>query len=164
MISTGYFVGTMNHGDEVIISFSVPADTELGNLDGELDITAERIREKRSLQANKYLWKLCSEMGHKLNQDRIFVYKRMLFVYGIWSDYRLSVDAYPTLFRTQKYLEILEMDDEWMDVRVYLGSSTYDKREFGELLSGVISEARELGINTWSDEEFNYLMENWDGK
>ena len=43
----------------------------------------------------------------------------------------------------------------------YFGSSTYDTKEFSVLLDGVISEMREMGIQTPTSEEMERMKIEW---
>ena len=44
----------------------------------------------------------------------------------------------------------------------YYGSSTYDTKQFSVLLDGVMSEMKEMGIDTPSDEQLKAALEAWD--
>jgi hypothetical protein len=44
----------------------------------------------------------------------------------------------------------------------YFGSSTYDTKEFGRLLDGVISEMQEMGLETPASEDMRRALEQWE--
>ena len=46
------------------------------------DVKIDKHREKRSLNANAYLWKLVTEIGNVLNKSKEEVYLQMLIDYG----------------------------------------------------------------------------------
>ena len=48
-----------------------------------------------------------------------------------------------------------------IQLQCYFGSSTYDTKEFTRLLDGVISEARELGINLISNADRALMLAEW---
>lgn len=46
------------------------------------DVKITKHREKRSLNANSYLWKLVTEIGNALSKSKEEVYLQMLIDYG----------------------------------------------------------------------------------
>ena len=53
---------------------------------------------------------------------------------------------------------------EFTHYRVYKGSSEYDSREMAVLIDGIISEAKELDIETLPPAEVERLKEMWSSK
>ena len=45
----------------------------------------------------------------------------------------------------------------------YYGSSVYDTREMSLLLDEIVTQAKELGINTMTPNEVKQLKEQWEG-
>ena len=50
-----------------------------------------------------------------------------------------------------------------IQLQCYFGSHIYNSKEFSVLLNGVIEEAKDLGIETKSEEEINSLIREWGG-
>lgn len=143
-------------------------DTELQEIDKlkdtDLVIDIKKYREKRSLNANAYFWKLCDLIAKKLGSDKDTIYLLQLSKYGVFVDIDIHRDALPALRDKFRYVE--DFDDgytgEHTTARCYFGSSQYDKKEMSELIEGTVTDAHDLGIETYTDEEINSLIENWE--
>lgn len=128
------------------------------------DVKIDKHREKRSLNANAYLWKLVTEIGNILNKSKEEVYLQMLIDYGqsemvsILSE--IDVKGY---FKYYKLAGISLLNGkEFNHYKVYKGSSEYDTKEMSILLNGVVQEAKNLGIKTKDDIELERLVEEWE--
>jgi hypothetical protein len=53
---------------------------------------------------------------------------------------------------------------EFTHYRIYKGSSEYDSREMAILIDGIVSEAKEMGIETLPPQELERLKQAWDVK
>lgn len=157
--------------DSVILNLEIENENVVKELEQDKDrdyfITLEPYQEKRSLQANRYLWKLCDLIAYKLHLTKEIVYLMKLTDYGLFVDISVRKDAYKdTLTALQahfKYIQDMAVHGEYKDVRCYIGSSYYNKKEMQRLLSGVVQDARDLGIETWDDEEINMMLKAWEG-
>ena len=127
------------------------------------DVKIDKHREKRSLNANAYLWKLVTEIGNVLNKSKEEVYLQMLIDYGqseivtILSE--IDVKGY---FKYYKLAGTSLLNGkEFNHYKIYKGSSEYDTKEMSILLNGVVQEAKNLGIKTKDDIELERLVEEW---
>jgi len=131
----------------------------------KLRIKAVQYHEKRSLNANAYLWVLLQKMAEVLHTDKWSLYLQMLKQYGQFTYVIVkpsAVDAVKKQWRECE--EIGEIDvngTKAVQMLCYYGSSTYDAKEFSILLDGVISEAKDLGIETLPSEELERMMEQY---
>ena len=129
----------------------------------ELDIEIKVHREKRSLNANNYLWVLINELANVLRKSKEDVYFDMLKRYG--QNDVVSVLANINVSRYFKYYEQAGTSKlngkDFIHYRVYKGSSEYDTREMSILIDGVISECKEQGIETMTPSELKSLKESW---
>lgn len=127
------------------------------------DVKIDKHREKRSLNANAYLWKLVTEIGNILNKSKEEVYLQMLKDYG--QSMLIPVPRGTIPSRITKYYEfecssqLNGKDADWY--KCYIGSSGYDTKEMSILLNGVVQEAKNLGIKTKDDIELERLVEEW---
>ena len=127
------------------------------------DVKIDKHREKRSLNANAYLWKLVTEIGNILNKSKEEVYLQMLKDYG--QSMLIPVPRGTIPSRITKYYEfecssqLNGKDADWY--KCYIGSSEYDTKEMSILLNGVVQEAKKLGIKTKDDIELERLVEEW---
>lgn len=120
-------------------------------------------REKRSLNANAYAWALIGKVADVLRASKDEVYLRMLKRYG--QSELVSVISEVDVKGYFKYYEAIGnatlQGKEFTHYRVFKGSSEYDTREMAILIDGIISEAKELEIETLPPKEVERLKELW---
>lgn len=134
-------------------------------LDKEIvyDVKIDKHREKRSLNANAYLWKLVTEIGNILNKSKEEVYLQMLIDYG--QSEMVSILSEIEVKGYFKYYKLAGTSilngKEFNHYKIYKGSSEYDTKEMNILLNGAVQEAKNLGIKTKDDIELERLVEEW---
>lgn len=128
------------------------------------DVKIDKHREKRSLNANAYLWKLVTEIGNVLNKSKEEVYLQMLIDYG--QSEMVSILSEIDVKGYFKYYKLAGTSilngKEFNHYKIYKGSSEYDTKEMSILLNGVVQEAKNLGIKTKDDIELERLVEEWE--
>lgn len=129
----------------------------------KLNIKLDKHREKRSLNANNYAWKLLTEIGNVLRRDKEEVYLEMLKRYG--QSEMISVLSHIPIKQYIKYCEeagesILN-GKSFTHYKVYKGSSEFDTKEMSIFIDGVVDEAQSLGIETKTPEELANLKSLW---
>jgi hypothetical protein len=151
----------------LLVTFAIEdtqeAEISLEKLKGkELTVEAKKHSLKRSLNANAYFWKLCDEIAKAIGSDKDTVYLMQLGHYGVFVDLQLDREVLPELMRTYRYVEEFnEGDEKTAFTRCYIGSSNYDSAEMARLIDGTVNDAKELGIETWSQEEIEKLTSMW---
>ena len=129
-----------------------------------LSVKIDKYREKRSLNANNYAWKLLTEIGNVLRISKEDAYFKMLKEYG--QSELISVKANIPITEYVKYCE--EAGESTLNgtifkhYRVYKGSSDFDKREMAIFIDGIVQEAKDLDIDTRTPEEIAQLKSLWD--
>ena len=127
------------------------------------DVKIDKHREKRSLNANAYLWKLVTEIGNILNKSKEEVYLQMLIDYG--QSEMVSILSEIDVKGYFKYYKLAGTSilngKEFNHYKIYKGSSEYNTKEMSILLNGVVQEAKNLGIKTKDDIELERLVEEW---
>lgn len=120
-------------------------------------------KEKRSLNANAYLWKLCTMIADELRTDKDSVYLQMLRDYGQSDLVSVRADINPVgLFKYYEQAGQSTLNNTlFTHYRVYRGSSEYNTKQMSILLDGVISEAKQLGIETMTPVEIARLKDGW---
>lgn len=135
----------------------------LWNQDREKLFEIKQHREKRSLTANAYAWVLIGKIADVIRASKDEVYLMMLKRYG--QSEVISVLANVSLEGYFKYFDIIGQgivnDTLFSHYRVYKGSSEYDTREMAVLIDGIISEAKELDIETLPPAEIARMKEMW---
>lgn len=144
--------------------------------DCEIIITVKRYYKPRSLNANNYAWALMEELAVATYSDKDSVYEAMLKRYGTGESYvdengneckvtfTLREDVPPGLVR--KHYDIIGdgyvNDKRFIHYRAIKGSSEYNTHEMSVFLDGIVSECKELGIETATPEELARYKEYWD--
>ena len=134
------------------------------NKDTLYDVKIVKHREKRSNNANSYLWELCTQIGNIMNLSKNEVYLQMLKDYGQSMLIPVKKGNKPNGFI--KYYEfecssqLNGKEADWY--KIYKGSSEYNTKEMSILLEGAVQEAKNLGIKTKEDYEIEKLIEEWD--
>lgn len=149
-------------GETVEVTFTAPrAKLEaLTNLaDKDFDITVKQHREKRSLDANAYAWVLITAIADELRASKDEIYFEMLKKYG--QGELISVKTGIDISGFVKYSEVAGYGKvngvEFTHYRVFKGSSEYDTREMAIFISGIVEEAKDLGIPTLDELELKGL-------
>ena len=129
----------------------------------KLSIDIKQHREKRSLNANNYAWKLITEIADVLRASKDELYLLMLKRYG--QSELISVLSHIPIEHYVKYFE--EAGESTLNgklfkhYRVYKGSSEFDSREMAIFIDGIISEAKELGIQTETPNQIAEMKARW---
>lgn len=132
----------------------------------KLSIEIKPFRAKRSLNANNYAWLLLTEIADALRASKEEIYLIMLKRYG--QSELISVLSHIPIEHYVKYYE--EAGESKLNgklfkhYRVYKGSSEYDSREMSIFIDGVVSEAKELGIQTETPDEIARMKSLWGGE
>ena len=155
------------------ITFSIneaSAINEINNIKDcqKLSIKAVKHRERRSLDANAYLWVLLQKMAEALRRDKWGLYLEKLGEYGVFTHIIVKphmVEKVKEEWRAVKELgEVCVNGTTGIQLQCYFGSSTYNTKEMSVLIDGVVSEAKEMGIETLPEEELIRMKEMWGKK
>ena len=163
----------INSNNDLLLQFTVSGQERraaetvyLDFKDTEMSVEVTKYRNKRSLNANGYLWKLLYEIAVVINSNKDDVYLTMLERYGVFTHIIVKpnmVDRIKAEWRTVKVLDEKQIGEQkGVQMLCYFGSSSYDTKEFSALLDGVVSEAKELGIETMDDIELKTLIDEYD--
>ena len=129
----------------------------------KLSIDIKQHREKRSLNANNYAWKLITEIANVLRASKDDIYLVMLKRYG--QSELISVLSHIPIEHYIKYFE--EAGESTLNgklfkhYRVYKGSSEFDSREMAIFIDGIISEAKSIGIPTETPNQIAEMKARW---
>ena len=121
-------------------------------------------KEKRSLNANNYAWKLITEISNKMLKSKEEVYLQMLKDYGQQEMVSVLSSINPEGFF--KYYEkagtsVLN-NKEFTHYKIFKGTSEYDTKEMSIFIDGVVEEAKQLDIETKTPNELEELKRMWD--
>lgn len=131
----------------------------------KLRIEAKKYRNRRSLDANAYLWVCLQKLAEALKSDKWSLYLQMLKRYGQFTYIVVKPNAVEAVKKQWRECEeIGEVDVNGItavQMLCYYGSSTYDTKSMSVLIDGVVSECKELGIETISPTELQEMKERW---
>jgi hypothetical protein len=128
-------------------------------------IEVSQQKRKRSLDANGMLWAICTQIAAAIKSSKDEVYLTMLERYGVFTHIIVKAEAVERIqkeWRTCRVLgEVTVNGKTGIQIQCYYGSHLYDSKEFSVLLEGVISEAREMGIEVISEQDKQLLIQQW---
>jgi hypothetical protein len=131
----------------------------------KLSAEIKQYRQKRSLDANAYMWVVLSEMAAILHTTKDELYLIMLERYGVFTHVVVKpkyVEKVKEEWRTVRELGEVKIGEQTgVQLQCFFGSSTYDTKEMSRLIDGVVSEAKELGIDTATPAEIALLKQEW---
>lgn len=134
-----------------------------GDVEGLYDLTIKTHRNKRSLNANAYMWSLICKIADIVRSEKDAIYIEELRKYGQFDIVELRSEADPKTW--WKYYDIIgEVKHDgisFRQVKVYRGTSEYDSREMAIILDGVINDATEMGIPTITDVQIERMKGAW---
>ena len=131
-----------------------------------LNLDVKEYRKKRSLDANAYMWVLCTKMAEVLKTSKGEVYEEMIQRYSVLDQ---DENGYITVTLLER-IPVSKLGGHWKFVKKagqfcsYIrlkGSSEMDTKEMSTLIEGVVSECKELGITTETPEEIERMVQQW---
>lgn len=131
---------------------------------GEYDLTEHR--EKRSKNANGYMWELLSQLADVLDTTKEELYRQYVRDMGVFKDFVLTEDEANTFavawsrLGTGWLTERVDFtpDGKKIVVRAYYGSSTYNSKQMSRLLDAVVADCRDAGIDTMTPQDRSLLI------
>lgn len=141
---------------------------ELQEID-DMSIVLKKYKKKRSLDANAYLWVLCTKLAEKRECSKEEVYKEMLQHYGcLYQD----EDGNYIIITLKSTVDTNKLDGHWKYFKTsadgrfksYLmikGTSDYDTGEMAKFLDLVVQDAKQDGIDVLPPNEIQMMKERW---
>ena len=159
-----------------VVSFVLTTDPrkELEGLeDADLDITAKKHRNKRSLDANAYFHVLVNKIAEKTNESDAAVKKRLVQEYGtlardeednvVGIKLPISVDVDKLIEYTRWFDRRTENGHVFNCYLVLKPTHEMNSKEMARVIDGTVSEAKELGIETMTPAELEAMMKHYKG-
>lgn len=143
--------------------------------DNKVSIKIEKYREKRSLNANSYMWVLCSKLAEERSKDGVKVtkddvYREEIRELNVYKDFEnLSPSDAKTLRTAWELLGtgwVTEQVDYMPDgenviVRCYYGSSRYNTKQMSRLIDNIVQDCQAVGIETKTPTQIAELLSLW---
>lgn len=136
--------------------------------DTDINLTVKKYRKPRSKDANAYAWVIIDKIAEALSITKVEVYRRAIRDIGGVSEIVCVRDAAIQRLRDGWEHNGIGWQTETMpskiegctNVILYYGSSTYDTKQMSTLIDHLVTDAKELGIETMSPEELASLIGN----
>lgn len=131
-----------------------------------LTLEIRQSKNKRSLNANAYCWKLCSEIGKVIHRSPEWVYKDAIREAGVHDFLSISMEALPIFSKRWEgrgigwTVDVMEVVGDMCTIRINYGSSVYNSREMANLIDSLVMTAEEMGIPTEDPEKVAAMLED----
>lgn len=132
------------------------------------DLEIKQHREKRSLDANAYYWKLCGDLARAVNDTTDNIYRRHIQDISNYDTLCMVTEAVPDFERRWKsgHLgRLIETRESKIPgcttVLAYYGSSDFDTREMSQLIDNCIQDCQAVGVETFPLDKLELLKEEW---
>lgn len=158
--------------NKLIISFELNEEpTEaINDLQGieKLSILAKPYKKKRSLDANAYCWAIITKIANHpdIKSSKEEIYEEMLQKYGyLYQDedgyIPVTVKAGVDMSKIEGHWKFYKSNGKFDSYLMIKGSSEYDTAEMAHFIDCIVSEAKELGIETLTPMELERMKAEW---
>lgn len=165
------------------VVLDAPPEEDLQKLQAEgkpVSVDVRRFRKARSLDANAYYWQLLTQIAEKLHISKPYCHNMMLRRYG-QIEYIEDKIVYLYIRESDTAMKLVDESEtyhlaptpqvrtgldgiEYRTYKMLRGSHTYNSEEMSHLIDGVVSEARELGIETMTPDEIERMVSAWQSR
>lgn len=123
-------------------------------------------KEKRSLNANAYAWKLITEIANIMRKSKEEIYLQMLIDYGQREMVSIFSSINPKGYFKyyQEAGKSILNNKEFTHYYIYKGTSEYNTKEMSIFIDGVVQEAQQLDIETKTPTQLEELKRMWDNE
>lgn len=163
-------------GEEAFLCLSIPY-RDAKKFVGEMKprkyvVELKEYREKRSMDANAYMWVLLDRLADVVGGTKEERYLEYVKRYGLFRDWHLKEEEAKTFRHAWQMLGIgwpteqvdYDEDGDRVVIRAYYGTSTYNTKQMSRIISAVVEDCKELGIETLPPAEIVRLVEASYGK
>lgn len=135
-----------------------------------VEITIEKKKEKRSLDANAYFWVLAGKLAAKINIASEDIYREL--VKDIGENYYVTpikdeaVEEWKRIWASHGIAWLSEeigasKHEGYTNVINYYGSSEYNREQMSRLIERIVEECQAQDIETKTPEELENLLNLW---
>ncbi len=127
----------------------------------------EKFKQKRSLNANSYMWELCRKIANEVRISKEEVYRDAVKDGNAFVQLDVTEKQAKKLERTwgKKGIgwqtERADTKDDNVLLFCYYGSSVYDTKEMSDLIDRLLQDCKALDIEVLSEYEIHLLKEGW---
>ena len=135
----------------------------------QLSVEIKQYRQRRSLDANSYMWILCQKIAESIGQTPENVYREFIRRVGQFEFLPIKNEAVDRFIEAWSSKGIGWFAEKAWDskiegyttVKAYYGSSVYDTKEMSILIDEIVTQCKEMGIETMTPAEIAALKEAW---
>lgn len=165
---TGRIVGKSGNCIMFDVFGKMPEELDELTLCEKLSLCLKKFRKKRSLDANAYLWVLCTKIANhpQIKSSKDEVYEDMLQKYGhIYQDdegyITVTVKADVDMSKIEGHWKFYKSNGKFSSYLMIKGTSEYDTAEMAHFIDQVVDEAKGLGIETIPPDELERMVSAW---
>lgn len=137
----------------------------------EYKIVIDKVRNRRSRDANAYFWVLADKVAEKTGVPKAEIYRNYIKDVGGVSEVipvrNDAVDKFCRIWSSNGLGFLTETVpsklDGYKNVIAYYGSHTFDTAQMSRLIDLCIQDCKALDIETATPAELALLLESWDG-
>lgn len=143
---------------------------EIKESDKPYELTVEKQKRKRSLDANAYFWVLCDKLAEKTKIPKIEIYRDAIKNIGgnnsVICVRNFEVDKLRATWERNglgwQTDTMSSKTEGCTNVILYYGSSTYNTEQMSRLIDNIVQDCNEQGIETMTPAELALLKEAWE--
>ena len=161
-----------NFGTGIVLTMGVPSiygkqlETIVGHFKANTEYELKPYKEKRSLSANNYFWKLADEIAMSIRTTKEMVYWNLIQRVGVFETFQFkdekAMDRFKATWQSKGLGWLTRtVDKDKFILQAYYGSSVYDTAEMSRLIDETVSEAKKLGIETKPQWEIDSMLREW---
>lgn len=158
-------LSTKKHIVSILANEDVLEQYQKFSEEDKLTITIKKYRNKRSLDANAYMWVLLSKLAAVLHTSKDELYLEKVTEYGVFTHIIVKpnmVQKVKEEWRTCRVLGEVDVNGETgIQIQCYFGSSTYDTAEMAELIDGIVNDCKDAGVETLPPVEIERMKREW---
>lgn len=164
--------GIRIEGGEVILTTNDPAARRIAYdfKPGEYEL--QRVRKKRSINANAYFFALADELSKKVNIPKTEIYRNYIKeIGGVSEIVCVKKEAVKKLCEGWQHnglgwqTEIIPSKlKDCENVILYYGSSTYNTEQMSRLINLIVEDCKVQGIETRTPDEIANMLSLWESE
>ena len=137
--------------------------------DKRYTVTVKEKKERRSLDSNAYFWVLADKLAEKLHIEVSEIYRSYIKEIGGVSDtvcvLEKAADKLEEAWRGRglgwQTERLPSKMPNCVNVKLYYGSSVYDRAQMSRLIELIMQDCREYDIPTYDKDELEEMLKAW---
>lgn len=140
-------------------------------LEGASEINIERVKEKRSLDANALAWVLIRSLAEHLGISAMEVYRNTIqdmYTYNVVPIKDSEIENYIRRWESRgsgwicETLGACKNFEGYTNIKCYYGSSEFDTKEMSDFIDMLIQDCKACGIDTRTPDEIERAKQLWE--